>query len=250
MTPFVHRPAAAHALIVYPESDGLPMADNTEQYDWIVRIQGNLDLLLPDAFVGGNLLWYPTEGDNLTRGAPDVLVALGRPKGHRSSFMAWKEGGQPEVVFEVWSPSNDFADKLRRLAFFDRHGVLEFYAYDPQRNDFTGFVRGPTGLAPVATADGWVSPLLGVRFAPGEVTLEVFGPQGAPFLTFVELGLALSEAKASASRAQVEAATARDEAATAKDVAARAQDEAAQANAKADAFAAQLRALGIEPDAG
>lgn len=196
--------------------------------------------------MGGSLLWYPTEGDNLTRGAPDVLVALGRPKGHRSSFMAWKEGGQPDAVFEVWSPSNDFADKLRRLAFFDRHGVHEFYAYDPQRNDFTGFVRGPTGLAPVATAEGWVSPLLGVRFVPGPVTLEVFGPQGDPFLSFVELGAALAEALARASRARDEAAQAKAAALAARQ---RALDEAATTNAKVEAFAAQLRALGFDPDA-
>lgn len=221
MTPFVHRAAVAHAPIVYPESDGLPMSDNTEQYEWIVRFQGNLDRLLPDAFVGGNLLWYPTEGDNLTRGAPDVLVALGRPKGPRSSFMAWKEGGQPEVVFEVWSPSNDFADMTRRLRFFERFGVQEFYAYHPQRNDFTAFVRKPSGLDPVATADGWVSPLLGVRFVPGPDTLEVFTPAGEPFLSFVELGAALDDARAEARKAQ----------------------------ARAEALAARLRALGLDPDA-
>lgn len=64
----------------YPDSDGRPIADNTEQFEWIVVLKDNLDAMLPD-FIAGDLLWYPVEGDNKTRVAPDVLVALGRPSG-------------------------------------------------------------------------------------------------------------------------------------------------------------------------
>ncbi len=31
--------------IEYPDSDGKPMADNTEQYEWIVKIKENLEIL-------------------------------------------------------------------------------------------------------------------------------------------------------------------------------------------------------------
>jgi hypothetical protein len=41
--------------LVYPDSDGQPMANNTQQYRWIVVIQQNLDWLLTDAFVAGDL---------------------------------------------------------------------------------------------------------------------------------------------------------------------------------------------------
>ena len=34
--------------VVYPESDGLPMADNTKQFRWIVAIQGGLDAIFRD----------------------------------------------------------------------------------------------------------------------------------------------------------------------------------------------------------
>ena len=74
------------APVVYPDSDGEPMSDNTLQYDWIVTLQGNLDRLLPDHFVAGDLLWYPVEGRPNLRQAPDVLVALGRAKGHRGRY--------------------------------------------------------------------------------------------------------------------------------------------------------------------
>src|SRR6266704_5862438 len=61
--------------MVYPESDGLPMADNTKQFRWIVTIQGGLDALFkdePNVFVAGDLLWYPVEGKPTIRLAPDV----------------------------------------------------------------------------------------------------------------------------------------------------------------------------------
>jgi Uma2 family endonuclease len=75
--------------IVYPDSDGKPMADNTRQFRWITTIKSNLDWLFAnndDVFVAGDLLWYPVEGDNKTRQAPDVMVAFGRPKGERGSY--------------------------------------------------------------------------------------------------------------------------------------------------------------------
>ena len=65
--------------VIYPDSDGKPMADNTKQFRWIATIVGGLDALFaddPDVFVAGDLLWYPVEGDNKTRTAPDALVAL------------------------------------------------------------------------------------------------------------------------------------------------------------------------------
>lgn len=51
--------------IIYPTSDGKPMADNTRQFRWIVTIQGGIDALFrddPNVFVAGDLLWYPVEG--------------------------------------------------------------------------------------------------------------------------------------------------------------------------------------------
>ena len=46
---------------LYPDSDGKPMAENTLQYRWIVRLVTNLKRLFQDqvVFVAGDLLWYP-----------------------------------------------------------------------------------------------------------------------------------------------------------------------------------------------
>ncbi|MGQ9741611.1 MAG: Uma2 family endonuclease, partial [Chloroflexus sp.] len=40
----IEQPTAVPA-IVYPDSDGMPMADNTKQFRAIVTIQGNLDAI-------------------------------------------------------------------------------------------------------------------------------------------------------------------------------------------------------------
>ena len=60
-----------------------------------------------NVFVAGNLLWYPVEGNPNIRTAPDIMIAFRRPKGHRGSYLQWKEDGiPPQVVFEIWSPGN------------------------------------------------------------------------------------------------------------------------------------------------
>ncbi len=87
---------ATQAAIVYPESDGQPMADNTKQFRWIVTIEGGLEAQFqndPNVFVAGDLLWYPVEGRPTIRVAPDAMVVFGRPKGDRGSYMQWREGG-------------------------------------------------------------------------------------------------------------------------------------------------------------
>jgi Uma2 family endonuclease len=124
--------------IDYPDSDGNPMADNTEQYRWIVIIKENLEIMYaddPDVFVAGDLLWYPVRRSQ-KRVAPDVMVALGRPKGRRGSYKQWLENDiAPQVVFEILSPSNKDRRGLdsleEKLYFYQTYGVKEYYAYDP-----------------------------------------------------------------------------------------------------------------------
>jgi hypothetical protein len=74
---------------LYPDSDGMPMAENALQYEWIVTIKGNLDALFrndPNVFVAGDLLWYAVEGNPTIRTAPHSMVVFGRPKGYRGSY--------------------------------------------------------------------------------------------------------------------------------------------------------------------
>jgi Uma2 family endonuclease len=190
------RPDAS-AKIDYPDSDGQPMADNTKQFRWIVVIKENLELLYvddPQVFVAGDLLWYPVEGDNTIRQAPDVMVVVGRPKGDRGSYRQWQEDNlAPQVVFEILSPGNRVGEMLRKLGFYDRHGVEEYYIYDPDQLELTGLLRGEQGLEVIEAINGWVSPRLQIRFQITDQGLEIYRPDGQRFLTYSELGLELEQ---------------------------------------------------------
>ena len=151
--------------LTYPDSDGEPIAGNTKQFQWIVTIQGNLETLLPGAFVAGDLLWYPVEGRPDVRLAPDILVAFGRPGGHRGSYRQWEENGvAPQVVFEILSPGNRAGEMQRKLEFYERHSVEEYYLYDPDDFYLSGWIRDGEHLRLIDPIDGFSSPRLGVRF--------------------------------------------------------------------------------------
>jgi Uma2 family endonuclease len=192
--------------VTYPDSDGQPMADNTQQFRWIVVIKDNLERLFaqePEIFVAGDLLWYPVEGKPKLRQAPDVMVVFGRPKGDRGSYQQWREGDvAPQVVFEILSPGNRFGEMLRKLNFYDRHGVEEYYIYNPDTLELTGLVRSEQGLTLLDEVDSWVSPRLGIRFQLTPDTLEIYYPDGERFLTYVELAEQLTAEQAKQRQSQ------------------------------------------------
>src|SRR4051812_42405926 len=108
--------------VIYPDSDGKPMSDNTKQFDLMVQIATNLRYRFADraheVCVGGDLLWYAVEGDPNERCAPDVYVIFGRPTKYRGSYKQWEEDNIPmTVVFEVLSPSNDAQEMARKFTF-------------------------------------------------------------------------------------------------------------------------------------
>ena len=177
--------------IIYPDSDGKPMADNTKQFRWIVNIKENLEILFAsqhEVFVAGNLLWYPVQGNNKIRQAPDVMVVFGRPKGDRGSYKQWEENNlPPQVVFEILFAGNRTGNMANKLLFYQRYGVEEYYIYDPDAVELTGMIRSQEWLEEIEEINGWVSPRLGIRFELTADTLEIYRPDGARFLTSVEL---------------------------------------------------------------
>jgi Uma2 family endonuclease len=217
--------------VVYPDSDGMPMAENTLQYQWIVTIHGNLDAIFAsrdDVFVAGDNLIYPEEGRPDVRQAPDVYVAFGRPKGHRGSYRVWEEEGIfPQVVFEILSPGNRAGEMARKFLFYERYGVEEYYIYDPDRNRLEAYTRGQAGLDDVPAVNGFVSPRLQIRFDTSGPELVILRPDGQRFLTFVEIA---ERADAERQRADAE------------------RQRADAERQRADALAARLRELGADPE--
>jgi Uma2 family endonuclease len=206
------------------------MSDNTKQFRWIVTIKENLELLYaadPNVFVAGDLLWYPVEGDNTIRIAPDAMVVIGSPKGDRGSYRQWQEDGiAPQVAFKILSPGNRLGEMHKKLRFYERHGVQEYYVYDPDRIDFGGWLRNDERLEAIEEPNNWVSPLMGIRFALQPETLTIYRPDGEPFLSFGELDL---RHQAAERRAQS------------------AEERAQSAERREELLAAKLRELGIDP---
>ncbi|MBW4582753.1 MAG: hypothetical protein KME42_24565 [Tildeniella nuda ZEHNDER 1965/U140] len=91
--------------VTYPDSDGQPLSDHTKQFNWIVTVKLGCEALFkydPNVFVAGDLLWYPVEGSNTMKAAPDTMVIFGRPKGDRGSYQQWQEDHiPPQVAFEI-----------------------------------------------------------------------------------------------------------------------------------------------------
>ena len=226
----------------YPSCDGQPMSDNMLQFRWITTIQGGIDTMLldnPDVVVAGDCLWYPVEGDNTIRIAPDTMVIFGRPKGDRGSYIQHREGGIPvHVAFEVLSPGNRAGEMRRKLAFYEKYGVEEYYILDPDFGRHKGYLRQGGKLAPIADLFGWISPRLGIRFELArskKPELRIFTPDGRRFIPYTDIMQKLDR-----SQQQIEQERDRAEEATL-----RANEE----RDRAEKLQAQLRALGIEPEA-
>ena len=219
--------------VFYPESDGKPMAENTLQFEWITLVKQGLDAVFihrDDVFIAGDLLWYPVQGENTVCQAPDTMVALGRPKGHRRSYLQWKENNiPPQVVFEILSPGNRAGEMAKKYAFYEKHGVLEYYVYDPDHFLLTAAVRSEASGAFVDLSEpelwNWTSPLLGISFHWRRgIELELRNPQGERFLSYADLLPFKNQAQSEYFRAEAE-------------------------KNRADAMAQKLRELGIDPDA-
>ncbi|MGE0887569.1 MAG: Uma2 family endonuclease [Blastocatellales bacterium] len=207
--------------IIYPDSDGKPMAENTRQYQYIVMLHTGIDSHFsndPNVFVAADLLWYAVEGWPSIRCAPDVMVAFGRPKGHRGSYKQWAEGGiAPQVAIEILSPGNTQAEMKEKRAFYERYGVEEYIEYDPDNGTLEVWERKDRKLMPVVFGREWKSPRLGITLKlEDDGALSAFHPDGRKFLTAVELDALAQQAE--------------------------------QQRQRADRLAAKLRELGIDPE--
>ncbi len=105
-----------------------------------------------------------------------------------SSYLQWREEGiAPQVVFEVLSPGNTKYEMVEKLGFYERYGVEEYYLWDPDSGRLQGWMREGADLAPVFQMEGHQSSRLGVRFEVRAGKLELYGPDGSRFLSYVEL---------------------------------------------------------------
>jgi Uma2 family endonuclease len=134
-----------HGIIVYPDSDGKPMAENDAQYRAIVNTRFALEQHYLDnqqIYVGADMLMYFEEGDVTKSVAPDVFVALGVPKHTRRTYLLWNEGKPPDVVFEIASPGTWRADLGWKRGLYQGLGVREYILFDPSNAFFRPLLQG------------------------------------------------------------------------------------------------------------
>jgi Uma2 family endonuclease len=231
--------------VIYPDSDGQPMANNTKQFHWILVIQQNLDWLYadnPNVFVAGDLFWYPVEGKPHIVNAPDVMVVLGRGKADRGSYKQWEEENiAPQVVFEILSPSNKPHEMERKLIFYERYGVEEYYIYNPENNQFWGWLRGEYGLEIIPSITSWVSPLLGIRFEPSGDKFEIYRPDNSRFFSYLEISQMLEQKEQQLEEKQQQLEQKEQQL---DEV----QQRAEEAETRSRLLAEKLRSMGINPD--
>jgi Uma2 family endonuclease len=231
--------------IYYPDTDGLPMANNTLHAEYITTTKYGIESAFEDrddVFVAADLFWYPVEGKPRIVLAPDVMVALGRPKGARKSYKQWEEGGiAPQVVFEFLSESNTQSEMARKATFFEHYGVQEYYLYDIENKILSGLVRFQEEddvLEEIPDMQNWVSPRLRIRFDMSSGELQIYKPNGKPFLSYAEFQQLENMLEETTER--LERTTERLE---------ETQSELDQTLKQKELLATKLRELGINPDA-
>jgi len=158
--------------LVYPESDGEPMAetgrhvrallDMIDMIDWHFRD-------VPDVHVSGNMFLYYEEGNPRKVISPDVFMVRGVSKKDLRTYKTWEQQPHLDFVLELASPStflNDFNEK--KSIYEQVLRVKEYYIYDPYHEidpSFVGFrLMGDTyreidfleGFLPSDVLDLWL----------------------------------------------------------------------------------------------
>ena len=122
--------------IIYPESDGQPMAESDIHRDYMVDVIETLKDRYRNqnnVYVSGNLFIYYEKGVKSSVFSPDAFVIFGVPKKRRRSYKLWEEGNKvPDVVFEVTSSSTWLEDEGNKKTLCRRLGVREYFMYDPK----------------------------------------------------------------------------------------------------------------------
>ena len=264
------RSGLPHDAVVYPTSDGRPMAETEVHGECMMYVTYALRRYFPkrgreDVYVGSNNFLYYEQGDPRAVVAPDVYVVVGAPATPpRDTYMLWNEPKEPDFVLEVTSASTRRDDERRKRDVYAALGVREYFLYDPRAE----YLRPP--LQGFRLQDGEYRALPAVTVMSNRavaVTSEVLGLElrddrearlvrlrdpatGCDLLTYEEAERAREEEFAArqqetAGRREAETRIAREIDARRKAEAriAREIDARRKAEARAAALEARLRAL-------
>lgn len=179
-------PAPA-AEVVYPESDGKPMAETTDHRDAMIEtLVGLRDWFADDplAYISGNEILYFVEGNPRRNASPDVWIARGIDKMvARWSYKTWPDDGKgPDFVLEATSKSTRREDLNKKYRIDqDDLKVREYFLFDPLDEYLRPRLRGHRlvvgAYQPIEPVAGRLPSLvLGLHLEGDGVRLRLFDP--------------------------------------------------------------------------
>ena len=124
--------------VVYPTSDGQPMAETAIHRRCMVDVADTIELWFKkhgrdDVYVGSNNFLYYERGNPRAVVAPDVYVVVGAPASPpRDTYKLWNEPKGPDFVLEVTSASTRRNDERHKRDVYAALGVREYFLYDPR----------------------------------------------------------------------------------------------------------------------
>ena len=200
--------------LVYPESDGEPMAetgrhvrlllDMIETIDWHFRDT-------PDVHVCGNMFLYYEEGNPRKVISPDVFMVRGVSKKDLRTYKTWEQQPYLDFVLELASPSTYTKDFNEKKAIYEQIlRVKEYCIYDPYHEidpSFVGFRLVGDAYEEIAFVEGRLPcETLGLELGERDGVLRLYDP-----VTETWLGTSperVDEANARASEAETRASEA------------------------------------------
>jgi len=207
--------------IVYPESDGQPMAESDlhrKEMTYLIDALTEHFRRADDIYVAGNLFFYYKKGDPRSVVAPDLFVVKGVVKRNRKVYKLWEEHRPPCFVVEVTSDTTRDEDLSDKLTVYEQLGVEEYFLFDPlgdyldPRLQGHRLVNGRYRPAPLEADGSLVSRTTGVTFRVEEEHLRLTETSsGKPLLRYEEHAARALQAEARASDLERENARLRAE---------------------------------------
>ena len=218
--------------IIYPSSDGQPLAETQQHALAILMTLGLFRLYLQEqpAVVFANQFMYYIEGNPKARVAPDVMVVFDIEQRLYDNYKIWESQQAPAIIFEMTSASTKDIDQTFKKTLYEQLGVTEYWLFDPYgewiAEQLIGFRLNEEGAYKPIRDN--CSEVLQLKLAPDQYLIQFYRlDNGEKLLTPEEL------------QREMMSANQRAEAAN---------QQLAQEKARADRLAAKLRELGMELD--
>lgn len=246
----------AEVAIVYPSSDGKPVAETfVHLYAMLVTIE-----VLTQYFQGqqatvlGNQFMYYAQGFPKLRVAPDVMVIFGVEPGGRDNYKIWEEGEVPSVIFEMTSQGTRSNDEVFKKTLYAQLGVQEYWLFDPKNEWLEPALQGyrlrigPEESYYEPISDGISEPLQLRLVHEGQLIGFYRQDNDERLLIPSELAVALKQEALARQQAERVAEEERQRAEEERQRAEKAERNQSKIQQKLEQLQAKLQELGVNPE--